>query len=80
MRVVADIIGKIADLAMQACGVSVEQPERIHLKDIFGTAYIPKEAAEVVKSALAAMLKAGDISQMNRWQALEYWAAECVAK
>ena len=80
VRVVADIIGKIADLAMQACGVSVEQPERVHLKDIFGTAYIPKEAAEVVKSALAAMLKAGDISQMNRWQALEYWAAECVAK
>jgi len=80
VRVVADIIGKMADLAMQACGVSVEQPERVHLKDIFGTAYIPKEAAEVVKSALAAMLKAGDISQTNRWQALEYWAADCVAK
>ena len=80
VRVVADIIGKMADLAMQACGVSVEQPERVHLKDIFGTAYIPKEAAEIVKSALAGMLKAGDISQTNRWQALEYWAAECVAK
>jgi hypothetical protein len=80
VRVVADIIGKMADLALQACGVSVEQPERVHLKDIFGTAYIPKEAAEIVKSALAAMLKAGDISQTNRWQALEYWAAECVAK
>jgi len=80
VRVVADIIGKMADLAMQASGVSVEQPERVHLKDIFGTAFIPKEAAEVVKSALAAMLKAGDISQTNRWQALEYWAAECVAK
>ena len=80
VRVVADIIGKMADLSMQACGVSVEQPERVHLKDIFGTAFIPKEAAEVVKSALAAMLKAGDISQTNRWQALEYWAAECVAK
>jgi hypothetical protein len=80
VRVVADIIGKMADLAVQACGVSVEQPERVHLKDIFGTAYIPKEAAEVVKSALAAMLKAGDISQTNRWQALEYWAADSVAK
>jgi hypothetical protein len=80
VRVVADIIGKMADLAMEACGVSVEQPERVHLKDIFGTAYMPKEAAEVVKSALAAMLKAGDISQTNRWQALEYWAADCVAK
>jgi hypothetical protein len=46
----------------------------------FGTVYIPKEAAEVVKSALKAMLKAGDISPANRWQVLEYWAAECVAK
>ena len=80
VRVVADIIGKMADLAMEACGASVEQPERVHLKDIFGTVYIPKEAAEVVKSALAAMLKAGDISQTNRSQALEYWAADSVAK
>jgi hypothetical protein len=80
VRVVADIIGKMADLALEASGVSVEGPERVHLKDIFGTVYIPKEAAEVVKSALKTMLKAGDISPANRWQALEYWAADCVAK
>ena len=80
VRVVADIIGKMADLAIEACGASVEGPERVHLKDIFGTVYIPKEAADVVKSALKAMLKTGDISPTNRWQALEYWAAECVAK
>jgi len=80
VRVVADIIGKMADLALEACGGSVEGPERVHLKDLFGTAYIPKEAAEVVKSALAAMLKAGDISQTNRWEALEYWASDWVAK
>jgi len=80
VRVVADIIGKMADLALEASGVSVEGPDRVHLKDLFGTAYIPKEAAEVVKSALAAMLKAGDISQTNRWQALEYWASDCVAR
>jgi len=80
VRVVSDIIGKMADLALEASGVSVEGPERVHLKDIFGTVYIPKEAAEVVKSALAAMLNAGDISQTNRWQALEYWASDWVAK
>src|SRR5438552_1340210 len=66
VRVVADIIGKMADLAMGACGVAVRQPERVHLKDICGTAYIPKESAEVVKSALAAMLKDGDITETNR--------------
>jgi hypothetical protein len=80
VRVVADIIGKMADLALEACGVSVEGPERVHLKDLFGTVYIPKEVAAVVKSALEAMLKAGDISQTNRWQALEYWASDCVAR
>ena len=80
VRVVADIIGKMVALALKASGVSVEGPEQVHLKDIFGTVYNPKEAAEVVKSALKAMLKAGDISPTNRWQALEYWVAECVAK
>src|ERR1017187_316441 len=76
IRVVADIIGKMADLAMEACGVSVQVPERVHLKDIFGGVYIPKEAAEIVKAAVAKMLKAGDISPRNRWQWLEYIATE----
>jgi len=76
VRVVADIIGKMADLALQASGVSVEDPERVHLKDIFGTAWVPKEAASVIRDAVQKMVKAGDIGQTNRWQALEYWAAE----
>ena len=76
VRVVADIIGKMADLALQASGVTVEDPERVHLKDIFGTAWVPKEAGAVIQAAVAKMVKAGDIGQTNRWQALEYWAAE----
>src|SRR5207247_7811968 len=76
VRVVADIIGKMADLALQTCGVSVEDPERVHLKDILGTAWVPKEAASVIRDAVQKMVKAGDIGQANRWQALEYWAAE----
>jgi hypothetical protein len=76
VRVVADAIGKMADLALQACGVSVEDPERVHLKDIFGTAWVPKEAGSVIRDAVQKMVKAGDIGQTNRWQALEYWAAE----
>ena len=76
VRVVADAIGKLADLALQACGVSVEDPERVHVKDIFGTAWVPKEAAIVIKDAVQKMVKAGEIGQTNRWQALEYWAAE----
>jgi ParB-like chromosome segregation protein Spo0J len=76
VRVVADIIGKMADLALEACGASVEGPERVHLKDLFGSTWIPKEAASVVRDAITKMLKAGDIGQTNRWQALEYWAEE----
>src|ERR1039458_7995901 len=80
VRVVADIIGKMADLALQASGVSVQDPERVHLKDIFGTAWVPKEAASVIRDAVQKMVKAGDIGQTNRWQALEYWAAEYISK
>lgn len=76
VRVVADIIRKMADLALQASGVSVEGPERVHLKDLFGSTWIPKEAAAVIKSAVAKMQTEGNIGQLNRWQALEYWAAE----
>jgi ParB/Sulfiredoxin domain len=80
VRVVADIIGKMADLAMEACGVSVEQPERAHLKDIFGTSWIPKEAAFPIANAVKKMMEAGDIGQTNKWQALEFWAADYLSK
>ena len=76
VRVVADILGKMADLALQACGESVADPERVHVKDIIGTAWLPKQAASVLAEAVQKMVKAGDIGQTNRWQALEYWAAE----
>src|SRR2546427_2014906 len=80
VRVVADIIGKMADLALQACGVSVEDPERVHVKDLFGSSWLPKEAASVIRDAVQKMVMAGDIGQGNRWQALEYWAAEYLQK
>jgi hypothetical protein len=80
VRVVADIIGKMADLALQASGVSVEDPERVHLKDIFGTSWLPKEAGSVIRDAVQKMVKAGEIGQTNRWQALEFWAAESLQK
>jgi len=76
VRVVADIIGKMADLALEASGVSVADPERVHLKDIFGSAWIPKDAAAVIKDAVAKMQTEGSIGQSNRWQAIEFWAAE----
>jgi hypothetical protein len=76
VRVVADILGKMADLALQASGVSVEDPERVHLKDIFGTSWVPKEAAAIIQQAVENMQKAGDIGQRNKWQWLEFVAVE----
>ena len=76
VRVVADIIGKMADLALEACGESVADPERTSLKDVFGTTWVPKEAASVIRDAVQKMVKAGDIGQSNRWQVLEFWAAK----
>jgi hypothetical protein len=76
VRVLADILGKMADLSLQASGVSVKDPERVHVKDLFGSSWLPKEAASVIRDAVQKMVKAGDIGQTNRWQALEYWAAE----
>ena len=80
VRVVADIIGKMADLALQACGESVSDPERESLRDIFGTSWVPKAAASVIRDAIKKMVAAGDVGHTNRWQALEYWAAEYVSK
>jgi ParB-like chromosome segregation protein Spo0J len=80
VRVVADTIGKIAELAFQACGVSVEDPGRVHLRDLLGSAWVPKEAAAVIRQAVEKMVKAGDVGQTNRWQALEYLAADYLSK
>ena len=79
MRVVADVIGKMAELALQASGVSVEDPERVHFKDIFGSAWIPKDAAAVIRDAVQKMVESGEIGQTNRWQAAELWAADYLA-
>ena len=51
---------------------------RVYLADLFG-ASIPSEAAAVLKLALDKMIAAGDVTEKNRWQALEYLAAEYLA-
>jgi hypothetical protein len=66
VRVVADIIGKMADLALEACGASVEGPERVHLKDILGTA-CPGGGIGHPGCGSAMVWRHG---QANRWQAL----------
>ena len=80
VRVVSDALGKMAELAMTACGKSVEDGERIHVKDLVGSAWIPRDAAMIIKRAVEKMLSDGSIGPSNKWQALEFLAADYLAK
>ena len=79
IRSMGTILTKMADIAAESLGEEVEQGERVSLRDIFKSAYIPTTAADTVIRALEKMKQAGDVTGKNLWQALEYWAAEHLA-
>ena len=56
-----------------------ESQEWIQLPNIFGSPAIPKEAADIINEALDKMVKEGQVGAKNKWQALEYWAADYLA-
>lgn len=56
-----------------------ESQEWVQLPNLFGSPAIPKEAADTITQALDKMVKEGEIGQKNKWQALEYWAADYLA-
>jgi hypothetical protein len=70
------ILSKMADIVAISLGEEMGDDERVSMRDLFKAAYIPKEAAEVIRGALEKMKKAGDIGDKNLWQALELWAAD----
>ena len=49
------------------------------LTSLLGTPAIPKEAAEIIKEAVDKMTKEGTVGAKNKWQVLEYWAADYLA-
>lgn len=51
----------------------------VPLSSILGTDYVPAEAADVIRRAVEKMVSAGEIEGKNKWQALEYWAADYLA-
>jgi hypothetical protein len=53
----------------------IEEANWVSLKKIFGKSKIPADAAEVVKIAVAKMIARGDVSETNKWQSLEWLAA-----
>ena len=56
-----------------------ESKEWVQLTSIFGSPAIPAEAAEVINEAVKKMEQDGAIGKKNRFQALEFWAADYLA-
>lgn len=56
-----------------------DSEEWVQLTNVFGTPAIPKEAADVITEAVKKMTDEGSIGAKNKWQALEFWAAEYLA-
>jgi len=48
----------------------------VPLSSILGTDYVPAEAAAVIREAVERMVSAGEVGPKNKWQALEFLAAE----
>lgn len=59
IRVVSDAIGKMAELALEACGKEPVEREAVHLKDLFGTAWVPKDVADEAKKLIKKMIDRG---------------------
>lgn len=56
-----------------------ESQEWTQLTTVFGSPAIPAESAAVIQEALKKMEADGTIGKKNKWQALEYWAADYLA-
>ena len=56
-----------------------ESDEWIQLTTLFGSPAIPKESAEIITEALKKMTEDGTVGPKNKWEALEYWAADFLA-
>lgn len=56
-----------------------ESEEWVQITNLFGSPAIPKEAAGIITEALKKMTEEGSIGTKNKWQALEYWAADYLA-
>lgn len=84
IRTMSTVLTKIAELALAQLGepppeTTTEADEWVPLRDLIGTAYIPPGAADTIRQAIVAMQAKGDISNKNRWQVLEYLAADYIS-
>lgn len=76
IRATSTLFSKMAEIVLQHLGEEIDEAERTAIRDIIGTAYIPTEAAQTIQAAIDKMKKNGEITNANKWQALEYMAAD----
>lgn len=59
------------------CGEKFTAGDRwVKLEDIIGSSVVSEGAADVIRQAVDDMVAKGIIGERNRWQAVEYMAAE----
>lgn len=69
-----------ANQKMDESGFDTETGEEwTYLAKVFGGNAIPVSAADVIKKALKKAEKEGVVTSKNRWQIIEYWAADYLA-
>lgn len=56
-----------------------EEQEWVPLTNIFGGAAIPKESCDIIQDAVKKMMDEGQITSKNKWQFIEYLAADYLA-
>lgn len=76
IRAMNTALTKMAEIVLEHLGEDVEDYERVSVRDLLKSAYIPKESAEVIRRAIEKAEKEKTITNKNRWQILEYWAAD----
>lgn len=79
IRAMNTVFTKMAEIVLEHMGEEIEDYERMALRDVFKSAYIPKDSADVILQAIKKAEKDGVISNKNKWQILEYWAADYLA-
>ena len=53
-----------------------EDSEWVQMTGIFGSSAIPAASAEIIREALKKMMEDGVVGPKNKWQAIEYLAAD----
>lgn len=77
VKAIGTTLAKCAQIVLEHLG---EDPGDsggvVALRDLFGTSYVPDKSAETIEKAIKKAVKDGEITRGDRWQLLEYLAAD----